>query len=430
MKINVTVRTDRQRKDGSYPVSFRFSHRSRTKYAPTGHNVKAITKSGYIRDKALSLRLDERALEMEELFRDDPTLDEKPIEEIIDCLMKRRSVAVFNDDFVAYALRIADEMKMEQKQHGGSIRTLANSISDYVDHKTLPFNVITADFIKGYRAFLKEERTMVRVNQLGKHVKTKSAPISEETVNNYLRWMRATFNKAKIEYNDEERGIMRILGNPFKTIKISNPKPQRRGSIEIELLRKMANLDNLVVPGAGTNNRANLARDMFLLSFGLIGMNSVDIYKLPAGCLDNDVLTYERSKSFDRKGGSTMRIRLTKETLRIIKRYAAKSGEFLLDIHNRYADANTFNKAINKGLETVSELVGSSEKITYYSARRSWANIAREVFHADKFLIADALNHANNTVTDFYIDRDWQKIWELNSKVNNHIYSEDKRQRR
>lgn len=135
MKINVVVRIDKPRKDGSYPVSFRFSHRSKTKYAQTGYNVKSVTKAGYIRDKALAIKLDERAAAMEDIFRDDATLDNKPIDEIISCLMGRKAEISFHDDFISYALKVADDMKLEGRQHGSRIRTLANSLYDVYNNR-------------------------------------------------------------------------------------------------------------------------------------------------------------------------------------------------------------------------------------------------------------------------------------------------------
>lgn len=47
--------------------------------------------------------------------------------------------------------------------------------------------------------------------------------------------------------------------------------------------------------------RQELARDVFMLSFFLVGMNTVDMFNVPYSSRKNGRITYQRSKTKDRR---------------------------------------------------------------------------------------------------------------------------------
>jgi oxalate decarboxylase/phosphoglucose isomerase-like protein (cupin superfamily) len=57
--------------------------------------------------------------------------------------------------------------------------------------------------------------------------------------------------------------------------------------------------------------------------------------------------------------------------------------------------------------------------LIYYTARRTWATLARNVAHIPKDIIHDALNHSDERmkVTNLYIDKDYSLMDKANKKV-------------
>lgn len=81
-----------------------------------------------------------------------------------------------------------------------------------------------------------------------------------------------------------------------------------------------------------------------------------------------------------------------------------------------------FNKAINKGLKQIGELIKEND-LEYYSARHSWATIARNKCNIDKHIVSEALNHTDPSmrVTDFYLEKDFTQVNEANRLVLDYI---------
>lgn len=88
----------------------------------------------------------------------------------------------------------------------------------------------------------------------------------------------------------------------------------------------------------------------------------------------------------------------------------------------------SFDISLNHGLSLVDKALAQDktladylpEHITFYSARHSWATIARSSrLNIDKYTVHEGLNHVDDAmkITDIYIDRDYTNIWNANAKV-------------
>lgn len=85
------------------------------------------------------------------------------------------------------------------------------------------------------------------------------------------------YNRAKREFNDEEAGVIRIPFSPFAKVDIPKAPITRKRALTVEQMREFAKVPYTTILQTGCN-RYNLAKDVFLLSFLLIGMNAVDLY--------------------------------------------------------------------------------------------------------------------------------------------------------
>lgn len=81
---------------------------------------------------------------------------------------------------------------------------------------------------------------------------------------------------------------MNILGNPFRNLRLETPAPTAKRAISAESIQQIIDLPPLA------NERARMARDCFLLSFALMGMNSADLLTCPPA--RKDEIVYFRQK--------------------------------------------------------------------------------------------------------------------------------------
>lgn len=64
------------------------------------------------------------------------------------------------------------------------------------------------------------------------------------------------------------------------------------------------------------------------------------------------------------------------------------------------------------------------QKFSFYSARHSWATIARNDLRIDKWTIHEGLNHVDGAtkITDVYIKRDFTRINEANFQMIEYVF--------
>jgi integrase len=153
-----------------------------------------------------------------------------------------------------------------------------------------------------------------------------------------------------------------------------------------------------------------------------MGINSVDLYN--ATELRGNRLVYCRTKTKDRRlDKAKMEVVVPDMILPIIQKYRDITGKRLFNFYLYYRDHKGFNKAINKGLKEIGELLNIDD-FEYYAARHSWATIALNKCKIDKYTVHAALNHVdeNMRVTDIYIERDFVNENKANAKVVKYVF--------
>ena len=305
-----------------------------------------------------------------------------------------------------------------RKKESENIRTLVNSLEDFTKSKTLDINQIDYLFLTNYEKYLQSERTFTRINQLGKDVKYTSKGVGRTTLHNYMKYIRTIYNEAIKTYNNPKKGERPIEDYPFRDYKIEQPKTDVR-NISIEDIRAVMNMPDQPTT-KGRVNRANLGRDVFILSFILAGINTVDLYHGVIS-IKNGVLIYHRHKTENRRDDKAeMRLKLEPEMLPYLEKYKNKTKGSLFVFNQMYATPDTFNTAINKGLKEVARICEIEAPLSSYYARHSWASIARNNCRIDKSVVHEALNHVSDDsmrVTDIYLEKDWSFIWDANRQV-------------
>jgi integrase len=262
--------------------------------------------------------------------------------------------------------------------------------------------------------FLQDFSTWIPKNPIPKN-RTKKITMSRAP-SHYLGSIRTMHNEMKLQYNDEENGLIPIPGSPFTRFKVPKPPVTEKRAISATAIKKIYDLkDKKETRGSGSC-RYNLAKDCFMISFFLMGMNSADLYD----CTDlkGNTLRYFRKKTRGRREDKAeIVITVCPELLPILQKYRDKTKVRVFDFYQRYRDESTFNAAINKGLKSI------IKGLEFYSARHSWATIALNEAGVDKYTVHSALNHVEEAMkmTEVYLIKDWSLINNANRKVIDYV---------
>ncbi len=376
----------KQKADGSRKVAIILSHKGKRKRIATNITVEKefITKKGNITSNKIKRTVDAKLSELKDrLYELETELidNDADVEWIYNKIARKNT----NIDFFDFAEQWLQKSSIKGKRNYVS---MLNALHKYHVSNTLPFSSINYAFLEGF------------CNYLGNHPRAKSL---------YLGGMRHLYNEAIRECNT--RHDRTIPSSPFESFKIPKHTPQTNNRVVSE--ETLARIYNF----QGTR-RVGMARDCYILSFCLMGMNSVDLYE--CRYCKNGILSYDRMKTKDRRADHAhIEIRVPSLILPLMDKYKGEARVF--NFYRKYANAANFNKHINKGLNIIAERLGIP-KFDFYSARHTWASIARNRLGIDKYTIHEALNHVSDLdITDIYIQKDYTNINKANAKVMEYI---------
>ena len=311
----------------------------------------------------------------------------------------------FELDIVDYARKYIQQLR--DSGHEGNARAYeiaVNNLVKFAGRDNISIHEVTSRFIEDWIRWIADQ----------------PAPSNKKKGSRaqslYPSQLRAIHNRAKAEFNDEDVGLIRIPYSPFKKVKMPKIPLSRKRALDVESIRKIAELpyEDTKRPG---NNRFNLAKDVFLLSFALVGMNAVDLYYC-TDCKDGRI-TYRRTKTKNRRAdGAEISIRIEPEIQAIFDKYRDRDGRHVFGFYHWYGSVNAFSAAVNYGLKKIGKAIGV-EDLEFYAARHSWATIANNEAGVDKYTVHACLNHVDETmrVTDIYIKKSWDFIDKANRKV-------------
>lgn len=420
--FKICVFEHQKRQDDKYPVSIRVGWNRSYSYIKTEFYVtdKQINKKTFeLKDVFILNELSQRIVKYEELKA--RKLGQKinlyTAKELAEWLKQESQPGTDNSiNFIAFSRAYIEKLKIQgRKSTSATLQRTVNSIVDFANGRdTISINEITAKFLEKYELYLRSPRAMVRKNQNGKDVTINRDGLSDVSVIDYMTDIRTLFNAAMSEYNDEDRDHIRVMHYPFRKYKIQRAPATERRNLSVEDIRKIKNIQDSDL----TLTRTKLARDVFMLSFYLCGMNMADLYDVSE--LRDGRISYCRQKTKNRRlDKAFISIRVEPEAAELIDKYKDKSGSKVFDFYTRYSDSHIFSSNINKGLKDLARLCSINSGLSTYYARHSWATIARNKCGVSKDDIDLALNHIDRDqkMADVYIEKDWSVIDLANKKV-------------
>lgn len=405
-----------KRADGTYNVRIRVTHNREIRRMSTNLYVTGedLTKSLKIKSVNIIDKCDDLIKKCRKVCNDlDFELFNMPIDDLVIKIKKYlQGRDKFYLDFIQYTKDKASKMK---KGTGDTYLNMLNALKRFIRRDSLDISEISTNFLREFERFIATEPSQRGNNR--KKAKKELDAKGGRAVSKYLACVRAMHNMAKEEFNDEDRGIINIPFSPFKKYKLKPQPKTRKRALPIVLIQQIIDIPYESEIIGGRTNRFNLAKDCFILSFALVGMNSADMFY--SGLPKKNIIAYNREKTEGRRDdGAEMRVRIESCIAKLMDKY--KDDKKLFRFHRHYANHAIFNAAINKGLKRIGKLIGADD-LEFYAARHSWATIARSsAVGIDKYTVHEGLNHAPDKdmkVTDIYIDKDWTVIWEANKKV-------------
>lgn len=297
------------------------------------------------------------------------------------------------------------------------IRRSVNGFKDFIKKEHFGCNSITFELLKEFADYLKTKRKVVRKDQFKKDRTMVLEPLDDFGIGRYYLNLQSVFNAARDKYNDEETGMYIIKRNPFKKLEI---KVKKTGgslrSAEIEVFRKILKMED------NPFHRVTMARDAILLSFMLMGMPPVDLYKVNE--YKDGRISYKRSKTKARRDDEAFfSIKVYPEVVPLIEKYRDSSGERVFIFHKIYADAHIFSSNMNKALKKVQEICGIEQNLTLYVAKHTVGTILRNSFKMPKSDVSECLNHSiGQSVTDYYIKKDFSRIDEAMRRLLDYLF--------
>ncbi len=404
VSIKVQLNKYSARKDGTYPLVFQVIYRreKRLIYSPYHLFEKEFDEN---RRKVLNGR--SRRIPAGEInsYIDKAT---RQLRHIVGLLQKERMYFTTRDIVFMYKsnkrnsllttyFKSRIQLLKEEGRTGtaGAYQSTLNCLVRFIGEDELfSFKDITEKWVNSFMCFLR--RSGLKTN----------------TVNFYLRILRAVYNKACKEGIESPPAF-----SPFQDICMSNVKT-RKIAVDKSIIQKIARME------LGTDLRKELARDLFLFSFYCRGMPFVDMAYLTYDNIVNGYICYSRHKT-----GQPLKVKITGLLQQLIDKYK-NEGEYVLPIlKNRklpssqlYRQYKNRLRQYNKTLKSISNSLNLHIPLSSYVSRHSWATLAREN-GIPVSVISEGMGHSSEKTTYAYLSAlNPSHVDKANEKVINNCF--------
>lgn len=417
-----------KKSDNTYNPKIRISHNRTSSYISTSIYTELVrfkknSASGTITSEKIKEELDGLVREYRQIINENQDVvneceTSKDIVAMIERRKQRREI-----DFIEFARMFIEKTPNEGTK---TVKTTGiNSLCHFLNHKNgnekLLIKDLTSRFLREYEAWLRQDRYItVRQNKTAKQAyKTIKKPALNDTgVHSYMGIIQSVFNAALLHFNDYEKGDIIITNDPFKVYTIPAVLEAKKRAVDVDIIRKIYKYS----PVNKRKRTTMFTRDIYILSFLLAGMNAVDMLNCK---MVNGRIEYERQKTKDRrKDNAFISVYVHPLALPIIDKYRDPSEQHLFDFYKRYSNVRNLTKGIHRGMRSLCDELGI-DYIQFYSARHSFATIARNECNISKDDISLCLNHSSGkTVTDTYIKQDFSRIDKVINKVVEYVFGD------
>ena len=415
----------RGRKDGTHSIVIRVNHAGVIRRIPTSLVARPddLTKDGRrIRSRALKEKIDDLLREMYKAVEAISYFDLQTcnVDYVKNRILDYHSRNHFKLDFFAFAKEFSSAITVPATRQ--TYEVAANALGKYMAAtfgvEVLDVNAITVELLRGFVSFVDNAPKEYYRKAAGKVEKTTHKKKKGTAAKAYLSKLGSIFSAAKEKYNDEDAGVIRIPRSPFAKVKVKASPSDGQKPLPLATMRALVTAE-----AKDEYERASL--DTFIVSFGLMGANLVDMYKAAPPATE---WKYRRTKTEHRREDhAEMHVGVPdclRPFLQRLTLHARKDR--WLNLSWRYSSVNSATKTINDLLKRWAERNGLAP-FTLYAARKSWATIARsKACGIDKAVVDECLAHVGDfRLTDIYAVRDWEVMRAANEKVCNLVFASE-----
>jgi site-specific recombinase XerD len=393
-QATATIWQDKRRakQDGTYPVKLHINFRGRRKHYTTGisltvHDFEKVWLGRAPKGKLKDLRDQIEGIRQQAL-------------EVINKLPKfsfdqferqffSGADATDLDVFALFEQKIAELREKEQHGSADNYRCAIRSIAGYLKArngtvpKRLEFDRINQRFLEDYEQYLTKEKGQ-----------------SISTVGAYTRHLKAVFNDAI--------ACSATNAYPFGKRSYETPAAQKtKKALSVDELRSLTRSE----PKSAEQRQA---RDFWLLSFYLYGINLQDLLKVRNRDIKASHLVFYRAKTIktSKKNLQPIKIPLTDKARHLIDQYRTADQNLdayvfpVLDANDSGQEqkrkVRNYVRFINQHIKKLAREIGVSPAISYQWARHTFATLSITQGGASLEFVSEALGHHNLQTTQAY----------------------------
>ena len=294
---------------------------------------------------------------------------------LADVIDRFRTLNENGDTVLSCLTALVDELKNDGRWgNARNLQRASNSFSDFLGGLDIPLKQIDERLVMEYEQWLRTRK------------------VSKNSSSFYMRTLRSAYNKV-ISRNQMEQTF------PFRNVYTGVERTRKRAVPE-DIMVRLQKLD--------LTHSAPLAfsRDMFIFSYCTRGMAFVDIAYLKKEDVSGGILSYVRHKT-----GQRLTVRIEPLIEEIIKRYepSVRNSPYLFPIITSNDPEETFRQyqtALgyhNRKLKKLGKLTGENLHLSSYTARHSWATVARK-HNVPLSVISAGMGHTSEKTTLIYLD--------------------------
>jgi len=388
MKTNIilTLDTRRKKKNGTFPIILRLSHKRKTTSISLGYSVlesdwdkhkrqikkshKEVSSVSRLNNMLQKQKTD--AMDIINNLADKKELDFLSINQLKDRITNK---TLFKSIFT-FGYSLVEEMNKAQRfGNARSYRSILVRLKNYIKKKDLSFNELNYDFLRKFETDY--------LSKKGNSLNGLAA---------YMRTIRAIYNKGI------KAGLIEKEAYPFVRYKIRT-EPTEKRAITFEQLKRILDLD------LSKNHELFNYRNYFLSSYMLYGISFIDMAFLKLENIVDNRIKFQR-----RKTSKLYDIKITEQLRKILDFYIKNKNknEFIFPIIKRetlelqYKDVNWAIKRYNQGLKKIAEICQIDQRLTSYVSRHSFAT---QAMFQDVPLqaISAMLGHSRLNTTQIYL---------------------------
>lgn len=364
--LSLTLFKAKVLKDGSHKIRIAVRHKHETCYIITRFIVEENQfKNGQVVKRPDAAFINTKLRLMMNEYQE--RLDRISNQNLYTCrqlkdILMNSAVAKESSTFQDVCRKYISELEEEGRKSYASLLERNNRYFTEFTKGDILLSDITPVLIEGYSRFLKVKKG-----------------VGDTTLGMMMSRTRTIINRGI------KRQLVKYDVHPFLNYSISASKVR-----EVDLSIETFNKIRLAHPD---ERKLRVAHDLFCLSFYLGGINLIDL--LQVNFKGTDTLEYVRVKTRNTVVGTrTISFSIPDPAKVIIDRWMNRNTG-RLDFGYKFSYPN-FSRYITRSLTTLSKNLGITEKVVYYSARKSFAQYASEIGIPDG-IIDYCLGHSDKS---------------------------------